>query len=134
MLNWGTAALGFREPLRVWRGPVPFGGQVAAYAAEAKATGKPLAISMIVRPGQRKPIGFDAAARQAIYVSLSPVKPMSRDEAVARLRKIVAAYGLQWTAAVPNHAWDEMGCINTLLTEHDRCEALGLPTRTAKNQ
>jgi hypothetical protein len=54
---------------------------------------------------------------------------MTREEAMQRFRRLVATYGLHWTAAVPREAHLELAEINKILTEADRREALGLSTR-----
>jgi len=54
--------------------------------------------------------------------------PLSRDEAMTRFQRLVAQYGLQWTARVPREAHEQLAGINKVLTERDRREALGLAT------
>lgn len=54
---------------------------------------------------------------------------MTRADAMTAFRNLVTRYGLQWTAAVPASAYEEMTRINQVLTEEDRREALGLAPR-----
>ncbi len=49
---------------------------------------------------------------------------MEKDEARTQFRRLVSLYGLQWTAAVPAHAWDMLARINQVLTAKDRREAV----------
>jgi hypothetical protein len=52
---------------------------------------------------------------------------LTKDQAKAEYRALIARYGLQWTPArVPDRsAWDRLTEINTVLDEQDRREALG---------
>lgn len=52
--------------------------------------------------------------------------PMTKDAAMTRFKALVARYGLQWTAAVPREAYDQLAECNRVLTTRDRREALGL--------
>jgi len=54
--------------------------------------------------------------------------PLTREAAMEIFRQLVHQYGIQWTAKVPRHAYDELARVNTVLTEADRREALGLPS------
>jgi hypothetical protein len=51
---------------------------------------------------------------------------MTKDEAIERFKRLVARYGIHWTASVPREAHIEMAEINKVLNEADRREALGL--------
>lgn len=50
---------------------------------------------------------------------------LTRDQAIAKFKRLVKQYGLQWTAAVPRAAYDELATCNKILTTADRREALG---------
>lgn len=50
---------------------------------------------------------------------------LTREEAMRKFKQLVAQYGLQWTARVPQAAHDELRECNTVLTTADRREALG---------
>jgi hypothetical protein len=50
--------------------------------------------------------------------------PLTKAEAQARFRTLVAQYGLKWTAAVPATAHEALREINAVLTAADRREAL----------
>lgn len=51
---------------------------------------------------------------------------MTREQAIAEFRWLVAAYGLQWRADVPQQAHERMNAVCAVLkTEQDRREALG---------
>ena len=54
---------------------------------------------------------------------------MTKDEATALFRALVARHGLHWTAAVPRPAWDQLAAVNAVLDADDRRAALGLPRR-----
>lgn len=54
---------------------------------------------------------------------------MTRNEAMTAFRNLVTRHGLQWTAAVPASAYEQLAQINRVLTEEDRREALGLAPR-----
>jgi hypothetical protein len=54
---------------------------------------------------------------------------MTRQEAMTAFLNLVTRHGLQWTAAVPASAYEELARINQVLTEQDRREALGLRRR-----
>lgn len=45
---------------------------------------------------------------------------------MAKFKKLVQQYGLQWTAAVPQDAHEQLRECNKLLGTKDRREALGL--------
>jgi hypothetical protein len=62
---------------------------------------------------------------------MSAEKPMTRLQAMAEFRSLVARYGLQWTArdVQDQSAWDRMEAVNKILTVDDRREALGMPAR-----
>jgi len=52
---------------------------------------------------------------------------MTREQAIASFRALVARYGYQWRADVPREAHEELARVNKILcTERDRREALGL--------
>lgn len=51
---------------------------------------------------------------------------MSHAEAMAKFKKLTQQYGLQWTAAVPKEAFEQLQECNKVLTTKDRREALGL--------
>lgn len=51
----------------------------------------------------------------------------TKEEAIERFKRLVARYGIHWTASVPREAHIEMAEINKFLTEADRRQALGLP-------
>lgn len=51
---------------------------------------------------------------------------MTRDEAVATFQRLIARYGLYWTASVPRAAYELLAECNKLMTETDRRMALGL--------
>lgn len=52
---------------------------------------------------------------------------MTREQAIAEFRALVAQYGLQWRANVPREACERLNEVNKVLTtERDRREALGL--------
>lgn len=53
-------------------------------------------------------------------------EPITRECALATFKTLVARYGLQWTAAVPAIAYQQLARCNTVLTTRDRREALGL--------
>ncbi|WP_070401297.1 hypothetical protein [Hydrogenophaga sp. PML113] len=53
-------------------------------------------------------------------------EPITREHALATFKTLVARYGLQWTAAVPAIAYQQLARCNTVLTTRDRREALGL--------
>jgi hypothetical protein len=64
---------------------------------------------------------------------------MTKADAIARYKLLIARYGTAWTPArVPDQsAWDEMAEINQLLTTEDRRAALGSlnrPNRSTLNQ
>ena len=50
---------------------------------------------------------------------------MTREQAIASFRALVARYGLQWRNDVPREAYDQLDAVNEILTERDRREALG---------
>jgi hypothetical protein len=51
---------------------------------------------------------------------------MTKPEAIDEFRKLVAQYGVQWTAKVPASAYERLAEINKVLDESDRRLALGL--------
>lgn len=53
---------------------------------------------------------------------------MTTAEAEEQFRRLVARYGLQWTANVPREAFDQLAAVNRVLDEDGRRRALGLPT------
>lgn len=53
-------------------------------------------------------------------------QPMTKDAAISQFKALTARYGLQWTAAVPREAYDQLAACNRVLTTSDRREALGL--------
>lgn len=60
---------------------------------------------------------------------------MTRDEAVAAFRDLVACYGLDWDFTVPPSAFEQLCKINDVLVdESDRRAALGLPDRGAEQR
>jgi hypothetical protein len=52
---------------------------------------------------------------------------MTKQQAADAFRRLVAHYGLQWTATVPRAAYDEMAEINKVLSAAEKRAALGLP-------
>ncbi len=56
------------------------------------------------------------------------VSAMSREQAMSKFKQLVGRHGIQWTAAVPRQAYDELAACNEVLTTADRREALGLRT------
>lgn len=50
---------------------------------------------------------------------------LSRTEAMDKFRDLVRQHGLQWTAAVPKEAYEQLRECNKVLTTKDRREALG---------
>jgi len=53
---------------------------------------------------------------------------LTREQAISKFKQLVRRYGVQWTAAVPRAAYDELAACNQILTTADRREALGMPT------
>lgn len=53
---------------------------------------------------------------------------LTREQAISKFKQLVRRYGVQWTAAVPRWAYDELAACNQVLTTADRREALGMPT------
>jgi hypothetical protein len=47
-----------------------------------------------------------------------------REKAIAEFRALVAQYGIQWTARVPEEAYDRMRRVHDVLSEDDCREAL----------
>ncbi len=50
---------------------------------------------------------------------------LSRTEAMTKFKELVQKHGLQWTAAVPKEAYEQLRECNKVLTTKDRLEALG---------
>ena len=50
---------------------------------------------------------------------------LTRTEAMTKFRELVGQYGLQWTAAVPKEAYEQLRECNKVLNTKDRREALG---------
>lgn len=50
---------------------------------------------------------------------------MTREQAISKFKQLVGRYGLQWTAAVPQAAYDQLAACNKVLTTADRRQALG---------
>jgi hypothetical protein len=52
---------------------------------------------------------------------------MTREQAMAAFRALVARHGLQWNARVPKQDYQTLARCNAVLSYADRREALGLP-------
>lgn len=55
-----------------------------------------------------------------------PAEITNKKQAKGAFKRLVAQYGLQWTAQVPRAAYDLLASCNRFLNEGDRREALGL--------
>jgi hypothetical protein len=54
---------------------------------------------------------------------------MTKEEAKREFRKLIARYGIKWTAAVPAEAYERLRLCNQVLTEQDRRDALAEEVR-----
>lgn len=50
---------------------------------------------------------------------------LTREQAMDKFKGLVRQYGLQWTAALPREAYEQLRECNMVLTTKDRREALG---------